>query len=271
MKIKELLEAKVNDLYTSAVDPSMVLDLLQTHCSQALHTMGKTPMARFSRKGYEIVSIVDPTVGERKSQNTTNQYTLLMDNSPYMKDFPKRSRSIICHSIYPPYYESGASDNMYMIYPFDNTVIGVCPDEDLWDTKVTIPGLGLHDRSWETMNNVLQKLHVPDDSYAELYAYMKSDDLVEAYHNFTKYMKSLGGRSYPMNKEVFVPLEDPKMLLEHIQYCMRPEVTGLSVTSIGAWRNIGKKECWIGGKFLAISSNYFFKELLGKNILDRIL
>lgn len=65
----------------------------------------------------------------RKSANTQNFYTLILDNSPEWKDYPKRSKSFICSLS-----KNNASGYgvPFVAIPLENQPIGVCPEEDFW-------------------------------------------------------------------------------------------------------------------------------------------
>ncbi len=82
----------------------------------------------------------DSSLLNRRSANTSNHYTLLIDyilNS--WNKFPKRSKSFIC---------STNSDRdfygiTYEVYPVGNPLIGICPSEDMWDSfKIEIDQIG---------------------------------------------------------------------------------------------------------------------------------
>lgn len=72
----------------------------------------------------------------RKSRNTVNHTTLLVDNAKSWSQYPKRSESYICSTDYE--YASDFGKPYYMI-PMDSTKIGVCSDGDFWDS---FPNLG---------------------------------------------------------------------------------------------------------------------------------
>jgi hypothetical protein len=71
----------------------------------------------------------DSETSVRKSRNTKNYYTLIMDNSSQWENFPKRSKSFVCSS-----GSNYASDFGYVFvaFPVDGTDIGICPTFDLW-------------------------------------------------------------------------------------------------------------------------------------------
>lgn len=71
------------------------------------------------------VRYTDPSKGApRRSRNVSNYYTLLIDNHPKWKAFPKRSRGIIC--------DAQADDYQYYVIPEDGAKIGICSDMDIW-------------------------------------------------------------------------------------------------------------------------------------------
>jgi hypothetical protein len=78
---------------------------------------------------------VDPTTSERASRNTTNQYNLLFSHVlPSWKNWPKRSRALICSGDYNTARSYSTSGSPYIVLPLDNPNIGVCPYYDFWDS-----------------------------------------------------------------------------------------------------------------------------------------
>jgi hypothetical protein len=75
--------------------------------------------------------IVKPSEFYRESQNTTNYYTICIDNLPEWESYPKRSRSIVCST--DSYKASTYGDsNYHIVFPINRAVIGVCSDKDIW-------------------------------------------------------------------------------------------------------------------------------------------
>lgn len=81
----------------------------------------------------------------RKSANTANYYTLIIDNSKEWSSFPKRSKSFVCTTNIK---YAGNYGNIYRVVPFDGTSIGVCPKGDIWDSFPRIESLS-------TINDVI--------------------------------------------------------------------------------------------------------------------
>ncbi len=74
------------------------------------------------------IFIIDPKEYERKSANTDNYYTYLIDNSKEWKYYPKRSKSLICSTVDSKFY-----GYEYIVIPLEpNSNWGVCESEDFW-------------------------------------------------------------------------------------------------------------------------------------------
>lgn len=83
---------------------------------------------------------VDPTTSERASRNTSNQYNLLFSHVlPSWKNWPKRSRALICSGDYNTARAYSTSGAPYIVLPLDNPNIGVCPYYDFWDSFEITP------------------------------------------------------------------------------------------------------------------------------------
>lgn len=93
----------------------------------------------------------DASVSTRRSRNTSNYYTLWMDNHSSWSKFPKRSKSFICCT--DKSYADGYGSNLKLILPYNGVKIGVCSGDDLWNSFPNIRS-GLGDAS--DFNYILQ-------------------------------------------------------------------------------------------------------------------
>jgi hypothetical protein len=75
------------------------------------------------------ISFVSPSKSIRSSLNTENYYTLLIDNGPLWKNYPKRSESIICSTNASSAKKYG---DLFLVIPKDTAKIGICPVWDIW-------------------------------------------------------------------------------------------------------------------------------------------
>lgn len=67
--------------------------------------------------------------GDRKSTTGPNWYTLIIDNVPEWKTFPKRSASVICTTDIEHTQEYG---DTFVVFPEGDPIIGICPVGDIW-------------------------------------------------------------------------------------------------------------------------------------------
>jgi len=103
--------------------------LLQTKCSKAVEAYKKGNVIYRGIFRLDEFIYVQPSKFTRDSANTRNYYTLINDNAPAWKDYPKRSKSIICST--NKHRASGYGD-VYIVFPFDSAKIGVCSSYDYW-------------------------------------------------------------------------------------------------------------------------------------------
>lgn len=84
---------------------------------------------------------VEPTKGVRKSRNTQNYYTWLIDNSPRWAEYPKRSEGLICSTSFNTANSFGRG---FAVVPEDNAKFGVSPGADFWISfkNVVLKNLG---------------------------------------------------------------------------------------------------------------------------------
>jgi len=76
--------------------------------------------------------VVEPSRFKRDSRYTYNYYTVMMDNMSLWNKYPKRSKSVIGAS--SPSRVDRHIGKTYIMLPIDGTDIGVCPEDDLWDS-----------------------------------------------------------------------------------------------------------------------------------------
>ena len=105
--------------------------LLKKHCKKALKAYSITDHIYRGVEGmYSPYAYINPKKGDpRRSANTANYYTHILDNSPDWKKYPKRSQSIICTT---SSIGSKGYGNSYLVFPYDGAKIGVCPEGDFW-------------------------------------------------------------------------------------------------------------------------------------------
>ena len=106
--------------------------ILKTKCSEAMSLDEPLVYRGMMIDGSkETFHLSKPSQFERTSANTSNEYTVLIDNSSAWNDYPKRSRSLICGNMKNLSYAEGFG-RLGMILPFNGAKFGVCPAKDFW-------------------------------------------------------------------------------------------------------------------------------------------
>ena len=184
---------------------------------------------------------VDPTKGKpRRSANIdTNYYTLLIDNLPSWKEYPLRSRSIVCSTS-----EEYASDygEVYIVIPYDNANIAIASEDDLWDS-FKFGSLGL-------FNDYLKYL-------------FREHDLKVSNNNY----QSLKNALIWLNDNNIVDYDkynifnSDKDVMKSLDKLMSPDYNGFK---LGLKNMKENREVWIQGKAILIHDNIFW------DIIDEI-
>lgn len=154
-----LTEAKRDPALTHVYNPKPVsaqaiVDWCEEHAPQFLRNAKHAQLWR--GMGKHVSGIIDTNAFNRKSANTYNYYTLWMDNHPSWKDYPKRSKSLICTTSYEVASGYGA---VKLIIPADKNTVGVCASDDLWGAfrhLSTLVGSPTHETS---LNTVVMMVH----------------------------------------------------------------------------------------------------------------
>jgi hypothetical protein len=120
---------------SKVLKPNEAFHILRTKCSEAMslnEPMVCRGMDKLSQdQEEEEFQLSTPSKFERTSANTSNEYTLLLDNLPSWKEYPKRSRSLICSNAKGSRYAYGFG-YVGIVIPFNGAKFGVCEQNDFW-------------------------------------------------------------------------------------------------------------------------------------------
>lgn len=133
MRFKTFLEASIKPYEREDKELDELLEIIQKQCSQAVSG------GRIYRgsKSHLPSGIFNPSSGKRKSANTSNYYTMLLDSNPKNAKWPKRSESFIA-TTHLETASNYARGTLLVLFPFNGTDIGVVNEPDLWDTKLDL-------------------------------------------------------------------------------------------------------------------------------------
>ena len=125
-----LLNYITEERSTEISDELWAIRQIKSHCGNALKALKNNKFVWRGASGSGYFRFVQPKNFNRISANTTNLYTLIMDNTQKWSSYPKRSKSIVCATSRSN--SSGYGDHVYIVLPKDGYKFGVCPDSDMW-------------------------------------------------------------------------------------------------------------------------------------------
>jgi len=242
---------KVNDILTEIskkkykkkeLDIGKVADYLKKNCSQFLSNNIDTPLYRGTWSEYETGAVkIDTTSGTRRSENTWNHYTLLLDNSPYYQGWPKRSKSIICTT--DP-REASSYGTVMALIPVDGAKIGIVPESDMWHAHFDFSAMfnRKDTMDFETLPWTMTRLGFPDTTYASLVKHASTPKFIKKF-----------AEEFPdatIRPEEFLPY-----LLEQ----MAPANVGMEMRTTADFitTDFKKRECWVEGKCVLIEYEHY--------------
>jgi hypothetical protein len=119
-------------------------------------------ISRITFSGRDDFSFLDSRKDkDRMSKNTPNYYTHIINNDPTWKSFPRRQ--IIATA---GFRDSVSSKNVYCIFPFDGTKIGVCSSSDIW---VSFDALKKNQISANSLNHFIRDMLSKADGASKQY------------------------------------------------------------------------------------------------------
>lgn len=179
--------------------------------------------------------LIDTTNTTRRSANTMNHYTLIIDKFLAEKGLPLRSKSIICSSDSD---SASGFGNVKKIIPFDDALIGIAPDEDLWYCIINCEDSNI---SFEDFPRILDDYDISDKTYDEVV-----NGIVDVIANNKKYSSEF--------TSLFGSTEANKDAVEaRLRVLFDLDAIGFKFTNGKEYVPIKtSREIWISGKSIAI-------------------
>lgn len=211
------------------------------------------------------IILTDPTKGDRRSANTSNHYTLLMsDELPSWKQWPKRSRSLICtgNENTAEGYSDGAP---YIVLPFGDPAIGICPSIDFW---YSFP-MYLNEfneffvRVYRAMLTVFnQKKHtnhstqLSDNTLADLIRGIETmEEIVDNHPDVVQTaLEAIKDRMYNKERQYLVPILTSGDILGGINEFLDPTKNGFRLTNLSNY-NGTNNELWFSAPAVLVTEN----------------
>jgi hypothetical protein len=212
-------------------------ELLRANCKDALMHFA-TPMWRGSKNSQEEAYLINGEAGGRESANSTNHYTILMDEFLPRAGYPKRGASIICTNNEGKSY-ARTYGYIYALFPYDGVKIGVCDEQDIWEHTISIGGSSR--KPIEKWNMWFDSHEIPDYSYHDLVQGINDtlDNPDDAAHD--EFVQVFGKDSSKV-KEILEEAYSPHEIGVHLA----------TTKTMHEYEDHGR-ECWVGGKVIALS------------------
>jgi hypothetical protein len=220
--------------------------LIEVMCIDALKAYKNGSIIYRGVKQQYDYALINPKSGKpRVSANTSNHYTLINDNSPYWKGYPKRSESIICSTEKDVTYLYG---NVYIVLPYDGAEIGVCPSQDYWYSfeKSIDSSLDQFNSNLDYLIKMVTDKKVNLKSYSSLVKSFKEFD--ESFNKMSDDPKIIIKNTYEFLKKY----KDDDSLLKYVQKLLSPKPNGFQLKKSGD-KLPKKREVWTDSKSILIS------------------
>lgn len=176
--MKKIQYFKLFESRTARLSDEEFINLAKTKCKDFLTSPKYLQRIKASYDG--DYSYINPKLSHRnplmKDEGAggvfSSHHTLLMDNLPSWKGFPKRTQSIIGSTNFG--FDPSFGDHYYCIIPYDGAKFAVAPDCDLWNSSCKISNneykfddyfsesfsqASISDDTYEDMMNDIQKLY----------------------------------------------------------------------------------------------------------------
>jgi len=236
----------LNEGRAKGITYEKAIELLKTDYSQAFNRWKKGNRIYRGAKWYgSPFNYINPGRG-RKSRNTLNYYTLIVNNHSSWKEYPQRE--LICTT---DDIEADSYGLIYDVFPINNAKVGICSAEDFWvsfiegvsEINKTIVDTGIDRPDIDTMHDVNtwinRFLHTPVNTWRDLELQLKNTE----YHNSGKSLY-----------DIIIP-------------ALNPQKNDFSVESIKNFSTTSRKEVWLDKECLLIFNDFIFyneKELINE-------
>lgn len=196
---------------------------------------------------------------ERKSRNTTNEYTLLLDNLPIWSKFPKRTSAVVSTTSIYTAHTYGSGGKTFIVLPFNDPIIGVCPSTDIW-YSFNNSGIGHLDGFNDNLNRVARNLGVE----------LSQTNYNELIHQLTQIQEML--KSTPLHEHdntLLFKIFDPNhSIVENLSNILNPDQNGFEALPLSQMMHFTNREIWFNGPAYYVT--YAFKHELTEYLQEKL-
>lgn len=226
-------------------------DILLTYCSDAINGMYKNNVICRGMHNTGKILLIDSTSINRVSENVGNFCTEYIANySAEWNNYPKRNNALICTTSIKTSSKFG--DTSYVLFPFNRTIIGVCPKSDIDDSfnKTLTDLLVDFDTVFESF--ILQKFKFKSQNLSVSDISKVTKKVLNIIIDWD-FIESIDYR----NIHNICPDIDRflgKTIFEFLEYALNPTINGFKLLSTKDFykTKLSDNEVWFSGKCIAI-------------------
>lgn len=200
-----------------------------------------------------------PHRGQRQSPYAHgNFYNLLLSKLDNWKDYPPRNRSLICAS------NVGKTSNYgfpHIVFPTNNPVIGICSDEDIWDSFPNFETINISDA--EEFNIELQnfltrlgkyspKLQKSYPALRRAFADIKKMSQTKPPHELYTNTHNSVSDELMSDFDNFVFNKFNGDVEEAVKFLLDPEKNGFKKVRLSNYNVKGDREVWFYGSAILV-------------------
>lgn len=255
---KEHSKVDGSEGYKSELTEEKAIEIIKTKCKNVDVNKPLWRGMKYEKDFY----LIEGQKGSRKSANTSNHYTLIIDEI-LKSDFsyaPLRSKSIICSTNQRYASNYGLA---YAIFPFDDVEIGQCEYDDIWYTNIYIGG---YEETIKDVNSLFKYVSNNPESYEEIV----KDIVFDMEHNerddWEEITLHIADRYIDDHGEDEFEKSDKDDVVEYVLYSMYHPEHALGM-KFGTYKELeidemekdDSFEVWFGGKCIAIDMHTYKK------------
>ena len=265
ISFKQFLSEKSSDEANLYVAPRMdaqeVIDWCEKNAPKFLANV-KSRKIRIYRGAELQLGVIDTNKFNRRSANTVNYYTLWLDNSAKWKEYPKRSKSLICANAL---HVAESFGDTHWVIPKDINLVGECSSDDFWNSfkfeeELDLPitaDFGPDDIMDFTDSLFHQsKIYEPavEKEYPSLLDALKKCD-IEVLKDYEKNIK-VSKWYRDIMRAILDNEHDFKNMAEVFDFLFDPTKNDFKVTTAGMLATSTIKEFWIQGQCALIPTSF---------------
>lgn len=199
-------------------------------------------------ESYNDYLYINPTIYTRKSAYAEyNYYTILLDEIlPSWKNWPKRSKSIVCTT---KQERADVYGNRFLVFPFNNSKIGVCSDDDIWNSFKRFDKL-------DDLNNIILNAF----RYFKLSKQQSKENLTKLLNTLTDHAHNdqfiETSCDFATLYQFFRTSKHHDFIL-YLDELLDPKKNGFELLKPSTMKSYDNREIWIEGECLLLNYSIF--------------